>query len=568
MVLDDNQIQKAVLNNHADYDKNIAYEALLSMIVNGHEYQKYLIGLSDLENKKQKKLRELYAKSTKPLAHNIIRPFYNIFTAVGGSKSFIFDKGSDRNKKAKESNLIDLLKNKSVNGSIDFFMSEIWGKRVIDSPRSTILLEVSQDGKEKYPVFVSQKFVHNWKYRGILNYEWICIFKGDYEIDKKPVKMYRLIDDAFDYSVLVNDKKEVKIIGLNETIEVNEKNGNAVVFTTLENLSSEVEAIQMSSKISNDMTNKVSLLDAVIELFENHLLDDGVKRIFKFLHGYPEYNRISDNVCHACGGLGHDNFGTTCRACGGTGAKKKDVSDENSIQLPDDNDTPFVLPANYSAYIAPSIETWQQMNIDLLNNKEDIMFTIWGASIVADTNKQYSTAVGRILDVKPINDVLEQYSKIAQQIDKYITDKQAKFYFPDDFKESLVLYGNFYLTNTPDQLIEKYQNLLKDGASYQDLDRAMVQYLHTIYAKEPMRLKISLKDLEYEYYRHDTIEIVQTYLIPELLKNRKIYYQLFRKSIPDSKFLAYNSIDDFNVDLDKFIDQFAIEPIEQTIIEN
>jgi len=151
---------------------------------------------------------------------------------------------------------------------------------------------------------------------------------------------------------------------------------------------------------------------------------------------------------------------------------------------------------------------------------------------------------------------LETYSKIAQKIDKSISDWQANFYFPNDFKESLILYGNFYLTNTPDQLLEKYEKLLAVGASYQDLDRAISAYFHTIYSKDPLQLKIALKDLEYEYYRHDTIEKVQSFNVSDTVKKRKSYYQLFRKSIADTQFLSYNSIVDFNTDLDNFISEF------------
>jgi hypothetical protein len=64
--------------------------------------------------------------------------------------------------------------------------------------------------------------------------------------------------------------------------------------------------------------------------------------------------------------------------------------------------------------------------------------------------------------------------------------------------------------------------------------------------------------LEYEYYRHDTIEKVQSFNVSDTVKKRKSYYQLFRKSIADTQFLSYNSIVDFNTDLDSFINEFDV----------
>lgn len=551
MILSEEQIKYIVLNKHSDYKQNSEYECDLNMLVNGdrHKIVEFLIKLSNLETHKQKELREKYSKSTKGTVANLVRPFQNIFNALGGSRNYSFK--SRNGQKTYEKQLIEKFKESPMSGGTHFFMSEIWGKRVIDSPRSCILIEITEDGKYSYPIFVSQKFITNWKFKNHLNYEYIVFDEGECEIDKKKINIFRVIDDSFDYTVLVNEKQEVSIIEINNPIQVI-KNEQITKLKTIKNIWGRVNAIQMTTKLSTDMANKISILDPVIEDLQERLLDGSIKRLFKFLHGYPYFAEFNLNICPVCHGR-KSASGQVCPACNGTGLRKKDVSDKVVLDIPEDKDEVLIKPSEVAAYISPAIDTWVQMNNDLKENYENLMFTLWGATIVADSKNQYSTLGARILDLKPINDVLKQYSTIAQKIDSQICDFLGQFYFGEKFEESHILYGNFYLNATPDQILETYTKLKQNNVPSQILDYTLISYYNTIYSKEPSKLQVALKDLQYEPYFHNTIDEVQGFVISENIKDRKKYYQLYRNTIDDFIFLKFDSVDSFNQALDEFI---------------
>ena len=115
------------------------------------------------------------------------------------------------------------------------------------------------------------------------------------------------------------------------------------------------------------------------------------------------------------------------------------------------------------------------------------------------------------------------------------------------------MYGNFYLTNNPDAILNKYKELKQLPANFQELDKMLSDYYHTVYAKDPLKLSISLQDMAFEPFRHNTINDVLSFNVSDKIKLRKSYYQLYRKTLSDSEFLSFKNIDDFNKSLDKFI---------------
>lgn len=536
MILTDEQIKKAVSKKHADYQCNVKYERELDIFVNGIDYVGKLLQISNLENDTQALLRKKYAISTKPLAENVLRHIDKVFSAKGGSYNFNFNSNTEKN----ETELAQILNTVCNGKSVDFFMQNVWAKKWVDSPRSVIMIELDSK-KGAYPIFVKSNFIYNWEMKDINHYEWILIYEQTIQNDNQTIEIYRLIDDAYDYNILKYSDTDIRIVRNDITIQ-------GIELKTIPNYWGEVPCIQFSDYISSiDLTNKISILDPVLELFSNYLLDNSILRIYKFLHGYPYFWYVED-ICGACGGTGHDIEGE-CPVCHGSGnRKKKDVSDGRAIRQPESTDV-NILP-NVAGYIQPAIETWTKMNEDIANMKTEIHYTVWGTYVIEDS--RYQTALGRLLDSQPVNDKLTGISRTAQSVHQWIVEMIGRYNFQDSFESAVIMYGNDYLLETSDELFEKYKNARSSGVCERELTNILTKYYTTQFQTNPTRLKIALKKIDFEPYPHAAIDYVEKLSISDDLKDRKRYFYEFLKTLTDTQFLQLD-LKTFNKLLDNYI---------------
>jgi hypothetical protein len=274
----------------------------------------------------------------------------------------------------------------------------------------------------------------------------------------------------------------------------------------------------------------------VIEIADEYLRECSVKSVYKLLHGFPKFWEYASQ-CPYCEGSGYVEA-EKCTACNGTGTKqKRDISDIQKLPLPDTKDDVIIAP-NVAGYIAPPLETWTKMSVELAE-LESIMFqTLWGTKQVekADNN----TATGKFIDTQPVNDRLSKFADAAEVIEKFITDAMGQLYYGNSYNGSSVNYGRRFTVESPDTVWEKYENARRTGAPDAALDDLLKEYMQAKYENNSMELQRQLKAIDLEPFPHLTAVQVQNLDVVKIDRVKKVYYSDFVKTLTDNEVIFTN----------------------------
>jgi len=255
------------------------------------------------------------------------------------------------------------------------------------------------------------------------------------------------------------------------------------------------------------------------------LVNNSVKEIYQFLHGYPVFWQYVKK-CTKCQGSGLKD-GQDCPSCSGTGYNlKKDVSDGITLKPPGDADDPILAP-DVAGYVQPDLETWEMQRTELDWKYKLIEFSQWGTTSERGENE---TATARYIDTQPVNNKLNVYADMAEDVHAVIIDLFGKFYYSESYKGSSVSYGRRFLIESPDQIWKKYIESKNDKAPVSALDQLLEQYYESEYQRNEIFLAYYLKLIKVEPFIHDSIEEVISMEVSDIERSKKTNFSDWLKT--------------------------------------
>ncbi len=532
MILDEAQIKALALSETDDWIKTARKDSKkLKMHFFGAKKDEFLTKIEGLENDTQLQLRKDHAPSNKHLVENLLRPFDNVWSAKGGLVKLNM---TTPELQARFDEQINNVKNGK---NAHQYLKDIWSNFFFTDPSGLLFMELSRDGEEAYLTQKSIFDIKNMKVSGVLP-EYV-VFEVDEVITEdddiktnegekkrkaKAEKMRKMwiIDDAFYYRVQVKGK-EVTIIQSR----------------TIKNSFGKVPGIINSSVVDTNRQMPVSPIWKQVELLDNYLVNNSVKEIHQFLHGYPIFWMYARR-CESCNGKrtvwqypdgdeSKPREEVDCMTCNGTGrSKKKDVSDGIDLAPPKDANSPTIdEPAGY---VEPGIDTWKQQRTELDWKWNQLFFSLWGTTVERGGNKG-ETATGRFIDAQPVNNRLNDFSDAVEVVHKWVLVMFAKFVAENSVDSVVVNYGRRYLIETPDQIWKKYIQAKNDNAPETALNLLLVQFYESEFQHNEVMREYYLKLMLVEPYVHKTVEQVLALPVDDEEKKMKLYFQEWANQI-------------------------------------
>ena len=559
MILDEAQIKALAISKTDKWIEKARKDShKLKMHFFGENKDQYLTKIEGLENATQLKLRKDHSPSNQHVVENLLRPFDNVWSAKGGLIKLTMKTPELQTRYDEQ------IKNVKNGMDTHQYLKDIWSNSLFTDPSGLLFMELSTDGEQAY---LTQKSIHdikNMKLSGIVPeyvvFEVDEVITEDVEIstpeldEKRKAKAEKMrkmwiIDDAFYYRVQVKGN-EVTIIESR----------------TVANSFGKVPGIVNSSVVdtSREVKTPVSPIWKQVELLDNYLVNNSVKEIHQFLHGYPIFWMYARR-CETCNGkkevwvppTGDQTEGKwqTCTTCNGTGrSKKKDVSDGIILNPPKDAQSPTIdEPAGY---VEPGISTWQEQRVELDWKWNQLFFSHWGTTVERKNNE---TATGRFIDAQPVNNRLNDYSDLVEVVHKWVLSMFAKFVAENSVDSVVVNYGRRYLIETPDQIWEKYINAKKDNAPETALNLLLIQFYESEFQHNEVMREYYLKLMVLEPYVHKTVEATLELPISELEKSMKLYFQEWvgQTMIAD---IIKEDVDVLRKNLEEFATSKMVEP--------
>lgn len=509
MVLDENLVLQYILEPQNKHLKDYRSEhSKLDSYFNGGDIASQIQKITNFENKGQETLRKKIARSPKDVIHKLLKQFNKSFSATGGSE--LLDIKPD-NRKNEFSELISEL---PEGISLKKWMQDYWLEAYITDPNGLIVIEAETGNNPKsYPTYKSINVIHDytttWQ---SINY--LILKHGKYQVNKKEVQVYRVIDDEKDALYYVSeDEKSLKEF---ETDTESHKLIHQKGF---------VPAIVISDILDKKTKGRKSFISKIDELLDEYVRENSVLSIFKFLHAYPKYWQYA-STCTTCKGVGtvkdtSTSQQKTCTSCNGKKLNLTlDVSDGIMLPLPKANQP--VLAPNIAGFTAPPIDAWEKMEQTLDKLEKKMEFAMLGT--YSDAEKS-NTATGRFIDSQPIVSELHKFSTSEETIKEKIADYMAKWMYGNDYGKISIKNGKRFVAEHPDVIFEKYTKAKEKHAPVSTLDYLYKQYLLSEYQNDTMMYEQKLKEFCVEPLVHFTVQELDSLKTDMSLQvQEKIYY--------------------------------------------
>lgn len=488
----------------------------LKALVTGQGFHDELIQrIEHLESSKRGIARKKYAKDIRDMFNRVNKKRFNVFEAVGGSEVIKIEN------ETLQFQFKTILSSFKGNKSLEKYLSDTFFDLLDIDPNGLIFLEYKIIGTEKkiYPTYKSINDIRFYESEGQQpNY---VIFEPIKKVENGIItETIRFVDAKNDYTF---QKVETTYKLVEEKSFVHPfENVPAIILSDRQQIGSEL---------------RISPIEAVQELAKDYARDKSILTIYKFQNGFPIHWRYVSE-CRACKGTGKTGVPRpgekpqACNMCGGDGILKRgDVTDVVNINTPKEGDP--ILTPNIAGYVNPSLEVWDQYNKDLQTMEQKIENTIWGTETSEQSNE---TATGRFIDIQPVTNELSKLSSnveyvhntLAKYVLKFITPiKSDKIYY---YKS----YGRRFIIETPDILLEKYNNAKEKGSPTTVLDRLLNEFIVSKYKNDILMLNLQLKKAELEPYVHyDIVTVNSIFGQKEALK--KQLFQEWSKTADFSK---------------------------------
>jgi len=505
-----------------------------------HELHVCGIGLDDyidkiqgVENKSAVSLRRSLGKViTQPELNKIIAVENKIFSARGGGRFYDFSNDTDQ----------EIFKSKTLQNvksgmPIKTYMQKVWKELVNIDPMGLIMAEINQEA-EIYLTYKSSESLYDIGFDSATDIQYI-IFKPS-QNKEKDAQIYRIIDDSADYLVMQKGK-EISIIE-------NEFYINPWQF---------VPACFISDRMDKKSNGFTSHIEEALIYADDMLLDYTIAKIYKVRLGIP-YHWQYKFQCPTCEGSGHmiiDDKEQSCSACEGTGNsnKSRDIAEILILPIPEEGDIPLAPPAGYV-----QMDLQYLTNINQIIDSEAIKMynSIWGslASVEIDRRNVTATELGVRETSKEYK--LNEISDNEENVEKFITDIFGKFHFPGSYQGAIVNNGRNYDLKTADELLNDYQEGIKNNLPTTELTEILENYYHSIYNRNPKKLNEAIIKLKVKPFFHWQPEKLQAANVNQIDYLKNLYFDEFYVWFEQNKGdMGFSTIEIVQAELDKWIIQ-------------
>lgn len=541
--------------------------AQLSLHVEGTGLQQYLEQINGYENADQFNARQKHAISNTFLTEELLRPTDNAFSAKGGSKSYRFSSNNEAN----TDGLVQLLTNVNSGMSLTEYIENTWfhyflvdpnGLIFVQAPTQEQIDQAESEGKvaKAKPVYKSIFNIHDYKPNG-QEVDWVIFephaiedvpIEGEAEKTVE-VKFFWVVDEAFYYLYKIED-------------------GELAIVQAVENTFEKVPAVLCSNLPDYKTGLKRSPIHNQVEFLNKYLVQNSVLSIAEFFYNYPrEWTYIDE--CGFCNGTGkvpmpqkttHDAIQfSTCSVCDGSGKDTgRDVTDILKLKIPGEGQTKIDPPSGFT-YMPP--DSWRTMTESVDRSWDIIYFSHWGTMVEkGDSNNE--TATGRFIDVQPVHNRLEKYSRTIEKTHTSIATLLGEYYYPETFERAVIQYGRRYLVETPDQIWKKYLDSKKENAPVSILDMLLYQFLESEYRENEEMFMYEMKKVMVEPFVHWSVELVRaSTTIAFQDKARKEYFNEWCL-LQTKQEIIETDIEELKKSLDEFVTSKGIvepKPISQ-----
>ncbi|MCG9971000.1 hypothetical protein [Christiangramia crocea] len=489
---------------------------VLDIYVNGGDVASELEKIRNYENEAQRKLREKVARSTKDKVHNLLSPINKVFNANGGSIQI--EGLSDKFKEEFEAHIDQLPEGISMRE----WMESYWKDAFVVDPNSIILVETDKEGKKAYPTYKNINVIHDYELEWD-SFKYLVLEHGEIEVEtdgeKEKKKVYRIFDDVKDVLYYVHND-QLKPYGNRKGVDGFKDDH------LLQHNYGFVPAIVPGGIVDKVTKGKKPFLHKVDEALKEYLRSASVFVIYKFLHLFPKwwYHAMKCVTCEGQGQIANPNVDErttkpyiTCPTCHGSRLKKvTDVSDGISLPIPKEGQP--MLGNNVAGYIDTPINAWKQMKEDLQDSEKDMQFTLWGAYLVDQEDKE-KTAYETHINVQPINEQLHSVSRCGETKESQLLTFMAQIMYKKEAKVDS-RWGKRFLIETPDALWKKYMEAKEKQAPVTTLDYHYEQYLMAEFQNDLTMLEKRKKIFSIEPYPHYKLMD----MVNEEQKNKKLVF--------------------------------------------
>jgi uncharacterized protein YutE (UPF0331/DUF86 family) len=453
-------------------------------LVTGEKFSDLLINrIESIESSKRAIARRKYSKDIRDMFDRVFKKRYNVFEAVGGSEVV---KIESETLKAQFETISNNFKGQK---SIEKYLSDTFFNLWDVDPNGVLFLEYKiEDGQiECYPTYKSINDIRYYDADG-QEIEYIIFEPKFVKTESNSLsKMWRFVDSENEYFFI--------------------QDGSS--FRFLEEKSFKHEFKQVPGVIISD--NQIvgshirrSMVDQVSELAKDYARDKSVLTIYKFQNGFPIHWRY-EQKCRPCQGTGKTGS-ESCKICNGKGIlQKSDVTDVVSVTPPREGDP--VLTPNVAGYVNPSIEVWKQYNEDLKQMELKIESTIWGTMEAAAQN---DTATGKFIDTQPITNELSKLSSNVEFVHNFLAKMVLRLITPVETDKIYYYksYGRRYIIESPDTILNKYNESKDKGDPVTILDRLLNEFIIAKYKSDLYMQNVQLKKAVLEPYIHLSVKEV------------------------------------------------------------
>lgn len=540
MALKNDEIIKIIEKGATDSIKLARKRAKkLNMHLTGKGVIEYLKQLDGYETHAQKLLREKLVKSNRSLFSFILRPTDKIFTAKGGSINYNVPNETQNFIKERVSDVADGL-------DIKKYLKKVVKSQYVIDPNGILFIDIDKGGMLETHVINSSEILYYENkgnkvksiifepyYKDIPKHEEdrLRVLGLDYVKREKEKKYYRVIDENYD-RIYINDGGKIKE-------DVSQRIDNYFGF---------VPAIILGDE--KDPNSKIfeSIVSDIVEDADGFLRRVSVTNVHELAHLYPRYWSY-EQACTKCGGEGNYSIlikekqgetpaeyeTQTCSSCAGSGIKTRtNPDDEIILKAPDDGDP--ILAPNIAGYIQPDLQSAKFYN-ELIEKARNTMFqAMWGTTYEQGGKRE--TATGRFLDAQPVQDRLRDISDTFAKLHKFMLDCYGKVLLRNPRYESSVSYGNRYILESPDDILDKYMEASREKISEVATIDMRNRYFEAEYQNDQIGLvkRMKLSNIE-PFPSLSVIDVSKMEFISDIDKAKKAYFSTWVSTLTDAEII-------------------------------
>jgi hypothetical protein len=497
----------------------------LRALIDGTNFSTLLIHqIEKIESKSRAVARKKYVKDVRSLFKRVLSNRSNVFESDGGSEEV--DISSEAIKKEFIYHMNHFKGGKSVKHYLSSTYLQLWDK----DPNGVLFLEYrTGDKQDVYPTY---KAIEDLRFYGASGQRIEVIVFEPRKLESGQLE-WRVVDKNRDFRIM-------------ETADVFVENTEL----SFDHPFGVVPGLVISPEKQVGSEQRMSAIDSIIEDAKDYCQLKSVRTIYRYQKGAPIHWRVkSENRVNA--GMNRTGNGDkqTDDLQGATDSQ--DVTDIVKVPPPM-QDQPNYLP-NIAGYISPDLEFLKHMDESLESSERSMLDTFWGTTNATIEGVE-KTATQTNVDVQPITNVLDTIATTVEWVHNFFGNLVANFVYPTKNKDEKVFhisYGRRFIIESPDVVLQRYQEALKSSCPATVLDKMLEEWIVSKYKNDPYMQEFLLKKFTLEPYPHWDIQTVNTIFgVVEALT--KAAFEEFWKQKADPKL----TIDKLQEQLNKYTDEY------------